>query len=490
MLFNSISFLIFFICIVFIYYCLIPKRYQYILMFFASYFFYMCWNAKYALLLAGSTIITFFSGIGLEFVNNKYSNVDKQRRIKKIIVFASFAANIGILAFFKYGSFILENINLLLYQNFSMPFDIILPVGISFYTFQALSYTVDVYRGGISAEKNIIYYAVFVSFFPQLVAGPIERSGNLLNQIRERHYFNAEEFIRGFWLMLFGYFEKIVIADRVAIYVDTVFGDYSAVGGIQVALAILGFTLQIYCDFSGYSHIAIGAAQILGVHLMDNFRQPYLATSIKDFWRRWHISLSAWFRDYLYIPLGGNRCGTVRKYFNLMITFLVSGLWHGAAWHYVFWGGLHGIYQVAGSVLKPVKKKMTLILHINTHTFSHKMLQCFITFLLTAFAWLFFRAESIKKAGLIIKYMVTNWNYVSRAEVGLNVFNIILLLIATVILLAVSVLKEMGIHLSDKLLVQNDWFKVVTTFVITMSILIFGIWGGNYDESSFIYFQF
>lgn len=289
--------------------------------------------------MACSTVITFLSGIGIEAVNERYADIDRQTGAKKLIVAVSFLSNLGILAFFKYGNFILENISLLTGRPMQMPFDVILPVGISFYTFQALSYTMDVYQGKIKAEKNIIYYAVFVSFFPQLVAGPIERSGNLLGQVRTRHYFNAEEFLCGFWMMLFGFFEKIVIADRVAVYVDTVFSDYTAVGGIQDMLAILGFTLQIYCDFAGYSHIAIGTARILGVRLMDNFKQPYLATSIQDFWRRWHISLSTWFRDYLYIPLGGNRCGTIRRFWNLLITFLASGLWHGAAWHYVFWGG-------------------------------------------------------------------------------------------------------------------------------------------------------
>jgi len=492
MLFNSINFILFFIIIVVMYYCLIPKKYQYVLLFLSSYFFYMCWNPRYALLLAASTVITYLSGLGIEYFSDKYvdENSDKGQKSKKCIVAVSFTANIGILAFFKYGGFILDNISMLTNQNLRMPFDIILPVGISFYTFQALSYTVDVYRSQIKAEKNIIYYAVFVSFFPQLVAGPIERSTNLLKQIRKPHYFNVEEFLRGFWLMLFGFFEKIVIADRVAVYVDTIFNDYSAMGGVRVVLAILGFTLQIYCDFSGYSHIAIGTAKVLGVELMDNFRQPYLATSIKDFWHRWHISLSTWFRDYLYIPLGGSRCGAVRKYFNLMITFLASGLWHGASWHFVLWGGIHGIYQVFGALLAPVKEKMFLKLHINQNTQSYKLLQCFVTFSLTSFAWLFFRAESVEKAVHMISYAFTNWTYVSGVDVGLNMPNIVLLLIAVVILLAISVLREWKVSLSDTLLAQDDWFKVIITFAATLSILLFGIWGGAYDVASFIYFQF
>lgn len=440
--------------------------------------------------MACSTVITFLSGIGIEAVNERYADIDRQTGAKKLIVAVSFLSNLGILAFFKYGNFILENISLLTGRPMQMPFDVILPVGISFYTFQALSYTMDVYQGKIKAEKNIIYYAVFVSFFPQLVAGPIERSGNLLGQVRTRHYFNAEEFLCGFWMMLFGFFEKIVIADRVAVYVDTVFSDYTAVGGIQDMLAILGFTLQIYCDFAGYSHIAIGTARILGVRLMDNFKQPYLATSIQDFWRRWHISLSTWFRDYLYIPLGGNRCGTIRRFWNLLITFLASGLWHGAAWHYVFWGGGHGLYQVIGSIFKPVKRQLALALHINKKAWSHKLLQCLITFFLTAFAWLFFRAESLGQAFAMLRYMLTNRTYLNHAETGLNAPNVVLLLCSICILFLISILREKQFHLMDKLLMQNDWFKVIITAGTVLAILVFGMWGGSYEASSFIYFQF
>lgn len=491
MLFNSVAFILFFICITILYYTLIPKRYQYVLLVVASYYFYMCWNAQYALLMAASTVITYLSGLGIEYFSCKYAeNARRQSRCKKFVVFGSFAINLGILAFFKYGSFILENINFIAQQDLKMPFDILLPVGISFYTFQALSYTVDVYRGGIKPEKNILYYALFVSFFPQLVAGPIERSGNLLKQIREKHYFDVEEFLRGFWLMLLGFFEKIVIADRVAIYVDKIFADYTAVGGIQVLFAILGFTLQIYCDFSGYSHIAIGTARILGVRLMDNFEQPYFAVSIKDFWRRWHISLSSWFRDYLYIPLGGNRRGKVRKYFNLLLTFLASGLWHGASWHFVVWGGIHGCYQIIGDMLQPVRSKLLSVLHIDTTTASHRVFRSFVTFCLVSLAWLFFRADSVENAVWMLKYIWTDWRYVSGADVGLNTANIILLLVAVAGLFVVSCFHERKIQLSDKLMVRNAGFKVLITYIVTFLILLFGIWGGSYEASSFIYFQF
>ena len=288
----------------------------------------------------------------------------KKNPLRKLVVALSFISNLGILVFYKYFDFILENINLILeklnVQLVSNPFDIILPVGISFYTFQALSYTVDVYRKEIEAEKNPLKYALFVSFFPQLVAGPIERSKNLLNQIKhmdKMKLWNYDRVANGVIMMVWGMFQKMVIADRVSIFVDAVYDNLHAVGTMETVFAAVGFSIQIFCDFAAYSTIAIGAAKVMGFELMENFDTPYFATSIKDFWRRWHISLSTWFRDYLYIPMGGNRKGKFRKYFNLMVTFFVSGLWHGASWNYVVWGGLHGFYQVIGEVTEPVRKK-------------------------------------------------------------------------------------------------------------------------------------
>ena len=238
----------------------------------------------------------------------------------------------------------MSNVNAMLAQfNFELiqpAFDVVLPVGISFYTFQALSYTVDVYRKDIYAEKNILKYALFVSFFPQLVAGPIERSKNLLIQFNKEHHFDYNRVKNGLLLMLWGFFMKLVIADRVAMVVDQVYNNYTQYAGFEIAIATVFFAIQIYCDFGSYSNIAIGAAQVMGFTLMENFRQPYFSKSVAEFWRRWHISLSSWFRDYLYIPLGGNRKGKVLKYINLMIVFLTSGLWHGASWHFVVWGGL------------------------------------------------------------------------------------------------------------------------------------------------------
>lgn len=339
MIFNSISFAIFFPAVVLVY-GLVPKRYRYIWLLITSYYFYMCWNPKYIILMIISTLITWWGG------NILVKCQWKSKSFRKCVVAVCFICNIGILIFFKYFDFALSNINALLGKMggtvIEKPFDVILPVGISFYTFQALSYILDVYRGRVEAEKNILKYALFVSFFPQLVAGPIERSENLLCQINDlpnKKIWDYERIVNGLILMIWGYFQKMVIADRVAIMVDTVFSSYYMFGSLELLMAAMGFAIQIYCDFASYSTIAIGAAQVMGFTLMENFQTPYFSRSIQEFWKRWHISLSIWFRDYLYIPLGGNRCSKLKKYRNLMVTFLVSGLWHGANWTYIFWGG-------------------------------------------------------------------------------------------------------------------------------------------------------
>ena len=297
---------------------------------------------------------------------------DKKRqpqRRKKFFVALSFILNLSLLFFFKYFDFTVENINFVLarcnLEIITPPFDFLLPVGISFYIFQALSYTMDVYRKEIYVERNFLKYALFVSFFPQLVAGPIERSKNLLKQISTDNVFSYENFRRGLLIMLWGYFQKIVIADRIGILVDTVYGNVGKYAGGYYLLASVLFAVQIYCDFSGYSLIAAGAARVMGFQLMENFNCPYFAKSVAEFWRRWHISLTSWFRDYLYIPLGGNQKGTVRKYLNVMIVFLVSGLWHGAQWTYVVWGGLNGLFQVAGNIFAPVRKRAGKRLKLN-----------------------------------------------------------------------------------------------------------------------------
>lgn len=405
--------------------------------------------------------------------------------------------------FFKYFDFLLENINSLLstagLSVIDKPFDIILPVGISFYTFQALSYTMDVYRGDMHAERNILRYALFVSFFPQLVAGPIERSKNLLNQvnhIEKINVWNYERITQGSILMLLGLFQKIVIADRASILVDQVYDFYWMYGSIELILATVLFAVQIYCDFGSYSLIAIGAAKIMGFQLMENFNTPYFSRSIKEFWQRWHISLSTWFRDYLYIPLGGNRCSKIMKYRNVMITFLVSGLWHGASWNFVAWGGLHGLYQIVSDIMKPYKKKMTEKLHVKTQSFSYKLGQMLVTFILADFAWIFFRMNSFRYSLEFISRIFRKWNpWVlfdqSLYNLGLNQQEIHILILSLTILFLTDLIRYRKSETLD-IFLKNQclWFRWGALIFLFFYIVIYGVYGPAFEAKQFIYFQF
>ena len=492
MLFNSIDFLIFFPVVVLIFY-IIPQKTRNIWLLLSSYYFYMCWNAKYAVLLFTSTFITYLSGLFIEKFKEKI-------RLKKLIVFLSFLINLCILFYYKYTNFalgflasIFETMNVQL--NIST-YDIILPVGISFYTFQALSYTMDVYRGDIYAEKNLLKYSLFVSFFPQLVAGPIERSKNMLVQLSTPKEFNLENARDGILLMLWGYFLKIVLSNRIAIFVDTVYGDYSTYTGIYLIIATVLFAIQIYCDFAGYSTIAMGAAEILGIKLMENFDAPYLSTSVNDFWRRWHISLTSWFKDYLYIPLGGGRRGKARKYINKLIVFLISGLWHGAEWSFVIWGGLNGLYQIIGEILQPIRDKIVVASNLHRNTSGHKLICIIRTFVLVDISWIFFRAQDIKASIAIIKGMLNaNTNlgallYGEIYECGLDERNFVLMIICIGILFAADYCKCKGIIIRKEIVKQDWWFRWLSIAVFVSLILLFGKYGPMFDKDSFIYFQF
>lgn len=489
MLFNSAQFLLFFPAVTLLYF-VIPHKVRYLWLLAASYYFYMCWSPRYALLMATSTLITFASGLLISRT--------RSQRGKKAWVAASFLSNLSILFFFKYFNFFLDSLTGALGKigvEFTPPaFDVLLPVGISFYTFQALSYTMDVYRKDIAPEKNVLRYALFVSFFPQLVAGPIERSKNLLTQLRDRHTFSATRARDGLLLMLWGYFQKMILADRVAILVNAVYADPAAHTGLPLILAMVFFSVQIYCDFAGYSNIACGAAQVMGFSLMQNFRQPYFATSITDFWRRWHISLSTWFRDYLYIPLGGNRKGTVRKYCNLLLVFLCSGLWHGASWTYVAWGALHGVLQTLGEITKKARAQVLSLLRIDTKCFSWRLLQMGITFVLVTMAWVFFRAGTAAEAVALLKGALA-WNPWTLLDgtlytLGLSRMEFNIALWGITALFAVDFLHERGIHIRAWLARQNTWFRWSAAILAVTVILVFGVYGPNYDVTAFIYFQF
>ncbi len=498
MQFNSVNFMIFFPIVVLLYF-IIPKKCRMYWLLIASYYFYMSWNAKYALLIGASTLITYACGLIIAHVSTQ----NNARAKKKAALIVCLGINLSILGLFKYGNFGIESLNWLLKRMNLSPitrrFDFLLPVGISFYTFQALGYTIDVYRGDVDAEKNIARYALFVSFFPQLVAGPIERSKNLLGQMRhieDIKLWNARRIASGAILMIWGLFMKMVIADRVSLLVDHVFDNHRMYGSSELIVALLGFSLQIYCDFGSYSLIAKGAARIMGLDLMDNFIAPYFATSIRDFWSRWHISLSSWFRDYLYIPLGGNRKGVIRKAINTMIVFLVSGLWHGASWTFVIWGGIHGLYQVAGDITSPLRKKLAKDFNIKTDCFSWRLLQRAVTVALVAFAWVFFRADTMADALRYIQRIFTRptpWLFFNGGlyDLGLNQTETNILLVSTALLLLVDHIRvNKGMAIDRFLFSQNIWFEWLVIIGLILMIVTFGKYGPTYDARQFIYFQF
>lgn len=507
MLFNSFQFLIFFPVVVLLYF-LIPQKVRYLWLLGASYYFYMCWNPKYVLLLLFSTAVTFLGGLAIE-----------RFKAKKTLLTLTVVANLTVLFAYKYFDFALNNLNLILnkfhIQAVETGFDILLPVGISFYTFQALGYTIDVYRKEIYAEKNFFKYALFVSFFPQLVAGPIERSKNLLKQVSEEHTFDYDRMRKGLLIMLWGYFLKLVIADRAAILVNAVYGDYASFGGVYIVVATILFAVQIYCDFAGYSTIARGAALIMGFRLMENFEAPYLAKSVAEFWRRWHISLSGWFRDYLYIPLGGNRKGKIKKQLNTMIVFLVSGLWHGASWNYVIWGGLNGLYQVVGMWWRELKEKAKSIVKteknireryaeteenkksiVGTVIFTCKNIcKVMLTLILVDFSWLFFRADSMKDALAMLKSILTVRNFHVFTDgglftLGLNQYHFLFLLFVIAILWIADYFKYRDVDMFEKIEQQNVAVRFLVYIGLFCAVVLFGIYGVDYEASQFIYFQF
>lgn len=497
MLFNSIPFLIFFPIVVAVYF-IIPFKLKWLWLLIASYYFYMSWNPLYALLMLTSTFITYLSGI-LISATHRIKDAKKQKTYANLWVALSFITNLSILFFFKYFNFFITNLNIVLgalkIELLTPSFDVLLPVGISFYTFQALGYTMDVYRNDIRAEKHFGKYALFVSFFPQLVAGPIERSGALLTQIYEEHKFSYEAARDGLLLMLFGYFQKVVIADWLAVFVDNVFKNVYDQSGLMLVIAILFFTVQIYCDFAGYSNIAIGAAKVMGFRLMQNFKQPYFAVSIRDFWHRWHISLSTWFRDYLYIPLGGGKVSRIRKYLNVMITFLVSGLWHGASWSFVIWGGLHGFYQVTGEMLSPAKNKIFAKMKINTSSAFFSFIKRVTVFFIVSFTWIFFRAGSAMKSLYVIGKIFTSFSFEGFSLAAINklgLSNIItfMLLFSILALFVIDYLRERKFAVTEILSRQKWYFRWAFYYLAVAFILIFGAFGLSGTLSQFIYFQF
>jgi len=477
MLFNSLHFILFFIIVTSLYFGL-PHKYRWFMLLVASSYFYMAFVPIYILILGGTIVVDYFAGIWIE---------NAKGRNRNYLLGLSLFANIAVLAVFKYYNFLNDNLSAFLgalgYEN-SFPYlSILLPIGLSFHTFQAMSYTIEVYRGNQKAERHFGVYALYVMFYPQLVAGPIERPQNMLHQFYEKHYFEITRVIEGLKIMLWGFFMKLVIADRLAIYVNATYNNPEKHSGMTLAVATVFFAFQIYCDFAGYSNIAIGAAKVMGFKLMTNFNRPYFAKSISEFWKRWHISLSSWFKDYLYISLGGNKVSIPRWYFNLFIVFVISGLWHGANWTFIIWGAINGFYLVFAILTGDIRARIGKALHLNKHRNINSVVQILTTFVLACFAWIFFRANSIHDASLIVSQIFTFSGPLYIGELQQFAY-----CIAAILFLLVIEFSQEYFALHSVLPFKSaNWFKEQLAYgILVILILMLGV----FDSSQFIYFQF
>lgn len=474
--FISLHYIVFLPIVVTAFY-LIPHHYRWILLLAASYYFYMCWKAEYALLIVFSTLVDYFTAI---FMDKTEAKKDKQH-----ILILSLVVNLGLLFFFKYFNFIsssLEALNSYLGFKEALPhFNILLPVGISFYTFQSLAYTIDVYRGKKKAEKHLGYFALYVIFFPQLVAGPIERASRLLRQFFIRIKFQSSNIYTGLRYILWGALKKIVIADHLSLYVNNIYNNVHSHHGCDFLIATVLFAFQIYCDFSGYSDIAVGSARLLGYDLMQNFNYPYFSTSIRQFWQRWHISLTTWFRDYLYIPLGGNRVSAIREDINIFIVFMLSGLWHGASWTFILWGFLHALYFLGYKLISRVRYATPQL--VSTIFEPMKVLLCFT---LVNFAWIFFRANSVHDLAYILR-SISQISSLSLNNVHLkcNGFNLIFA-IASVVTLLVIEWSQYRFKVLDKFLTLH-WMLRLHVYLFAVILILLYCENSGQD---FVYFQF
>lgn len=490
MLFNSPLFLVFFISVFGLYFG-ISKRFRWLILLIASCFFYMAFIPAYILILVAVIIIDFFAGIEIE------KSVGKKKRFFLLL---SIFSNIGILFVFKYFNFFHANFDALaqlLHWNYSLPtLSLLLPIGLSFHTFQSLSYIIEVYRGNQKAEKHFGIYALYVMFFPQLVAGPIERPQNLLPQFHNPKEFNASRAVSGLRLMLFGFFKKIVIADNAAILVNFVYARPHESAGWPLLLATFFFAWQIYGDFSGYSDVARGAARIFGFELMKNFDRPYFSKSISEFWRRWHISLSTWFKDYVYIPLGGSRVGKYKQYRNLFLTFLLSGLWHGANWTFVVWGSLNGLYLVFSLITQNIRQRFHDFFHADHFVLFKGIFQTLCTFGLICISWIFFRAASLSESITILTHLghrftsIFSLSYVRyellvEKTLGINKQTFTITLTSIFLLIGIEYLigQKKLFPWFDRIPRAGKWgLYYVGVFLI--------LWCGYFGNVPFIYFQF
>lgn len=476
MLFNSFGFLIFLPIVFILYWFVFHKKFQYqnILLLLASFYFYACWDWRFMFLLLFSILLDYFSGIKIENSSCK--------REAKVWLTLSIVINLGFLCFFKYYNFFIESFADLL-SGFGLKINmwllnIVLPVGISFYTFHGLSYVIDVYKKRISSEKNFIDYAVFVSYFPLLVAGPIERATHLLPQIQRKRTFNYEQAADGLRQMLWGFFKKMVIADNCAPLVNEIFNNYHSESSLTLVLGVILFAFQIYGDFSGYSDIALGVSRLFGIELLKNFAFPYFSRDIAEFWRRWHISLSSWFRDYLYIPLGGSKGGMWMKIRNTFAIFLVSGFWHGANWTFIVWGGLNAIYFLPLLLTKTNRQNLEVIAQDKFLPSLKELFQVIVTFAITCFAWIFFRADSVSDALMYIKTIGTGKWELSNLFPS-KVFALI------GIMLLIEWINRSRFH-GFEIKRYNPWLRRALYVAFLYIIIRYA----NFGNNEFIYFQF
>ncbi len=482
MLFHSVSFLFFFFVVIVLYFSF-PQRFRWGILLLASYIFYMCFQPGYVLLLILLTFVSYFVALrmGKQPIRSKR---------KKYLLFG-LVSQLGILFIFKYYDFFNHSLKAV-FDHFNFFYNLpdlrfLLPVGLSFYTFKSLSYAIDVYRGDQEPERHLGRFGLYVAFFPQVLAGPIERAQRLLPQFYERYKFDAQRVTDGLTLMLWGFFQKMVIADNLAPLVNAVYDHPTQYEGAPLAIATVLFAFQIYCDFAGYSDIAIGAAQVLGFRTMDNFNRPYFSKSIQEFWRKWHISLSTWFRDYLYFPLGGSRVSTQRWYLNLFVVLMVCGLWHGANWTFVAWGALHGFYLVFAAFTQSARRSVSQAIGLNRTPKLRDFLKGIVTFSLVCFAWIFFRANHFSDALYIVFHLPTGWggSGVDAFFLGRLRFNWSIGVISMGILLLVQLLQgEKGFShwLSEK----QVWVRWPAYYTMILGIVLVG----NFGSKEFIYFQF
>ena len=451
----------------------------------ASYIFYMFWRPIFIFLILISTIIDYISGRMMD----RFELGSKPR---KLFLLFSLTSNLGILFLFKYFNFFAESWAIITGNNFNA-LALILPMGISFYTFQTLSYSIDVYRGHRKSEKHLGYFALYVTFFPQLVAGPIERSTKLLPELKKVNKYDYIRVVSGLKRMTWGFFKKLVIADNLAIAVNHVYGDVGNMLALTLLIATVFFAYQIYCDFSGYSDIAIGTAKIMGIDLMENFKRPYFAKSIKEFWSRWHISLSTWFRDYLYIPLGGSRISKARTYVNVFLVFLISGLWHGAAWTFVIWGAIHGSYQMYESATLRLRSNLWKKIKLD-NTIIQFLVKWFVTMGVVLLSWIFFRANSVQDAFTVLNTIINsilNLSIISNIPAsvratGIGLHRLIVVFGAIIVLEINNLIEEnRGYGVLD-IFRMKPILRWIVYYVIVFCIILFGKFG----QAEFIYFQF